>query len=273
MPTRQQTAQRVIQLFESALYPQGLQPETAWLGIYQVLLWCEAVEGDDALPHIIDTDKLRSASAGRSRNVRWVERARKVKDCLAEAIGCSPQALTSQIDRLMQSAGYRGVQRQNPLGIAFAELIRHILFRFGTTALEYHTEVPADEVFPGVQLQSRSKRPSIDIVALRSGRPAAVISTKWSIRHDRLTDVIDESISYRSAAMRLGIKLPCIFVTNEFDPARLDKVLSSDVLAFVVHVCPRLVTEVCGLNGRLGKLEDIPFLVQQTHHWAGSANP
>ncbi len=273
MPTRQETGERASELFERAVYPQGLQPETAWLGVYQVLFWCEDMEGGGSLPHIIDTDKLRPSATGGPRSARWVERARKVRDYLAEAIGCSPEALPDLTDRLMQSTGYRGVQRQNPLGIAFAELIRHILSRFGAAALEYRTEVPAGELFPGVQLQSRSKRPSIDIVASRSGRPAAVISTKWSIRHDRLTDVIDESFSYRSAAMRLGIKLPCIFVTNEFDPARLDKVLSSDVLAFVVHVCPRLVTEVCGLNGRLGELKDIPFLVQQTHHWLDSGKP
>ncbi len=272
MPTRRETAERVRELFERAVYPQGLQPETAWLGIYQVLLWCEVVHGSGSLPHIIDTDKLRPSATGSPRSAKWVERARKVKCHLAETIGCSSEALPGLVDRLMRSTGYLGVQRQNPLGIAFAELIRHILYRFGAAALEYRTEVPAGELFPGVQLQSRSKRPSIDIVALRSGSPVALISTKWSIRHDRLADVIDESISYRSAAMRLGIQLPCIFVTNEFDPARLDKVLSNDVLAFVAHVCPRLVTEVCGLNGRLSELKDIPFLVQQTHHWAGPAN-
>jgi len=44
-----------IQVFENAEYPSGLSAATAWLGIYQTLLWYEPVhwlEFDD-LPHII----------------------------------------------------------------------------------------------------------------------------------------------------------------------------------------------------------------------------
>lgn len=43
MPSKEQTVDEAIRLFEAAHYPGELTPETAWLGIYQVLLWYEQV--------------------------------------------------------------------------------------------------------------------------------------------------------------------------------------------------------------------------------------
>lgn len=59
MPTREQTVADAIAIFENAEYPLGLTPSTAWLGIYQALLWYEPVNwvGFSDLPHIIDADK------------------------------------------------------------------------------------------------------------------------------------------------------------------------------------------------------------------------
>lgn len=65
MPTREQTIIDAIQIFNNAAeYPSGLSEATAWLGIYQTLLWYEPVGslGFSELPHIIDADKLRSPS-------------------------------------------------------------------------------------------------------------------------------------------------------------------------------------------------------------------
>jgi hypothetical protein len=43
MPTREQTIADAIRVFENATFPPGLSPATAWLGIYQALLWYEPV--------------------------------------------------------------------------------------------------------------------------------------------------------------------------------------------------------------------------------------
>ena len=46
MPTRGQTIDEAIKLFTGAQYPNGqISKEHAWLGIYQVLLWYESVDG------------------------------------------------------------------------------------------------------------------------------------------------------------------------------------------------------------------------------------
>jgi len=256
----------VTRLFDDTT--EACDIEKAWLAFYSVLLWYERVGQCDRLPHIIDADKLKpSCSSAKERLGIWAERATKVNMFLATQFSCKPEEVEPRVDKLMKTPAYCGIQRQNPLGIAFAELVRHLLARFGSQRIEYRAEVRAEDLFPGVKLQSRSKNPRIDVVAFKSNVPVALISTKWSFRHDRLTDVIDESLSYRAAARRIGLKIPCVFVTNEFDPARLDKVLTCDVLAFVAHVCPKLVTDICGLNGRLAELKDLPYLVKQTHSW------
>ena len=264
MPTRKQIAEIVKRQFDNT--PAGSLIETAWLAVYQVLLWHETFDSQTYLPHIIDADKLRPRKLGLKPNI-WAERAANINSFLAQQLASKLDDVHSLCDLLMCSPEYKGRQRQNPLGIGFSELICHILRKFGSENIEYKTEYPARQLFPGVQLQSRSKNPSIDVLALKNGVPVAIITTKWSIRHDRLTDVIDESISYRSAAMRCGLKVPVFFVTNEFDPARLDKVISNEYVEAVVHVCPKLLLDVCGLNGRLTQLKDLPHLVNLTSKW------
>jgi len=263
MHARERTARRAVDLFEQCTYPGGQSASTAWLGIYQVLLWYGPAGTQGALPHIIEADKLRAKTGAQ----QWVRRARRLEVYLARNLGCEPAEVANRVDLLMRLPGYVGLQRQNPLGMAFAELVAYVLRKFGDRKLLYRTGAPAREVFPAVHLQTRSRRPRIDVAAFRNGKPAAIITTKWSIRHDRLADVIDEGISYKSAAMRTGLKLRFFFVTNEFDPARLDKVLGSGVPDALVHVHPPAVTDVCQLDERLRNLRDLPFLVSDSSDW------
>ena len=55
MPSREQTVRDAIRIFEHADSPFGLTAVTAWLGIYQTLLWYEPVNwvGLTQLPPII----------------------------------------------------------------------------------------------------------------------------------------------------------------------------------------------------------------------------
>jgi len=261
MPSRRTTRERAIELFQGADYPEGLDHSTAWLGIYQVLLWLVPTQHHGTLPHIIEADKFRSESSP------WVSRSLCIRSHLCELLKCDEQTLRAKVDLLMQCPGYVGLQRQNPLGIASGELIAHVMSKFGDQALVIRTEVPATELFPGVQLQSRSRNPRVDIVAFRSGRPVAIISTKWSVRHDRLVDIIDEAISYKTAAVRTGREIPCFFVTNEFDPARLDKLIGAQVVDAVIHVHPDLFTKICGLNDRLLLMKNLGYLCATSHCW------
>src|SRR4030042_552751 len=86
--------QLALTLFRNAIYPEGLTGVTAWLGIYQVLLWYENVnfENINALPHIIDADKLRPPSYRPSKSDLsiWQKRALAVELYLAQQFHCQP---------------------------------------------------------------------------------------------------------------------------------------------------------------------------------------
>ena len=57
------------------------------------------------------------------------------------------------------------------------------------------------------------------------------------------------------------------FVTNEFCPARLDKLIGAIVLDGVVHVNPNLLTDLCGLNDRLRQLKALSELCSLSRQW------
>lgn len=278
MPTREQTIADAIRVFESADYPSGLSKESAWMGVYQALLWCEPVNwlGISELPHIIDADKLRPSSPAKRRswtNVSiWQKRAQAVGVYLAEQLGCTADDLPSKTDLLMRLPQYEGMQRQNTLGIAFSGVIRHILEKLGSSEISYETEVEATRIFPGITLPGRSAAPRIDVLATGNGIPRAIISAKWSVRHDRLNDITNECPIYKAAyeriyrgASRRG--LPYYVITNEYDPARLNKMLSDTCVDSVVHVHKPAVTGVCGMDGRLVHLVDLADFVSSTSAW------
>jgi hypothetical protein len=278
VPSREQTIADAIQIFENADYPSGLSPVTAWLGIYQTLLWYEPVNwsGFSDLPHIIDADKLRPASPAKKRTWKkpnaWQQRAQAVGEYLAQQMGCPIDSVPHKTDLLMKQPDYEGMQRQNPLGIAFAGMVKQALEKFGPAALSYETEVEASTIFPGITFPGRSGTPRIDLLAKQSGIPRAVISTKWSVRHDRLSDITNECPVYKAAYERIyrqarRARFLYYVATNEYDPARLNKILDDSCIDGVVHVHKAAVVEVCKLDGRLTRLIDLADFITSTAAW------
>jgi len=278
MPTREQTIADAVRIFDNAEYPSGLSTDTAWLGIYQALLWYEPVNwvGFTDLPHIIDADKLRPSSPAKKRAWTkpqvWQKRAEAFGAYLAEQLACPASDLSSKTDLLMRQPDYEGMQRQNSLGIAFPGLVKHILEKFGIATLSYNTEIEATRIFPGVKVPGRSSAPSIDLLATDGDIPQVVISAKWSLRHDRLNDITNECPVYKAAYQRIyrqtrRAKLLYYVVPNEFDPSRLNKVLDDTCVDGVVHMHKAAVTQVCKLDGRLAQLTDLADFIKNTASW------
>ncbi len=271
MPTIGKTVEDALRIFSRAVYPMGLTPQTAWLGIYQGLLWYEPVKLGPytSLPHIIDADKLRPSKSRRTKRQpfkpsAWQKRAETVERYIAEQLGCAANQVQGKVDQLMRMTGYRGLQRQNSLGIACIGVIKHVLETFGSRQLTYDMEVNAASVFPGITMPGRSTSPSIDILIQKGGFPRAIVSAKWSLRHDRINDITNECPIYKAASMRSRKPLAFYVVSNEFDPARLSKVLADDCIDGLAHVHKPLVTSVCQLNGRLDSMLDLSDLIEAT---------
>ena len=165
------------------------------------------------------------------------------------------------------------MQRQNTLGIAFPGLVKYLLEKFGSKQISYQIEVDADSVFAGIKFPGRSGAPRIDLLAKRSDIPAVIISTKWSVRHDRLNAITNECPVYKTAYQRIYRQvrsdpgLRYYVVTNEYDPSRLNKMLDDSCVNGVVHVHKPAVISVCGLDGRLTRLKDLSQFISETTSW------
>jgi hypothetical protein len=186
---------------------------------------------------------------------------------MAEQWGVYPTDVPGLVDRLMKLAAYTSLQRQNILGSAFAGLVKHALEVFGSQDVTYELEVSGDEAFPGVELPTRTGEPFIDILVRKGGRNRGIISTKWSIRHDRINDLTSECRAYKNAARFTDTEIFYCVATNEYDPARVEKPLSDRCIDAVVHVNKPLVTAVCSLDGRLGQLLDLSELIARSGQW------
>ncbi len=278
MPTREQTINDAIQIYENALSLTSQSLAYAWLGIYQSLLWLEPIDwlGFTELPHIIDADKLRPNSLSRKASWKkvsiWQQRAEGIRQYLARQLMCSIEDLPSRLDLLMKQPNYDGKQRQNTLGIAFAGLIKHSLEKFGSNRITYEIEVDPGTIFRGITFPGRSNTPRIDILAIQNGIPCAIISSKWSLRHDRLNDITNECPVYKAAYERIyrGNRLRHLrfyVATNEFDPARLNKILDDSCVDGVIHVHKPGLVNICQLDGRLEQLIDLVDFVNMTPSW------
>lgn len=277
MPTREETYQIAAEIIEEALARYGNNPEHVWKGIYTALLWYEHVEPGLSLPHIIDADKLRAPRARRGQGILqkpprsmgiWRRRAEAVNIELARELGFPASSVASKVDRLMRHPAFSGLQRQNPLGTAFTSAIVFALERFGSPRLQYESEVLASDLFPGIRLPGRSTSPRVDISATTSHKLRAIISAKWSLRHDRINDLTSECPIYKGVAYQMWRFRPSYnVVTNEFDPARLNKLLSDPCVDHVFHINKHMVTSVCGLNDRTRQLLDIADLIRLTKGW------
>lgn len=266
----------VIGEFDNAQWPLGSATlEHAWLGIYQVLWWYA-----HGYLHIREANDLRKKTI-------WQSRAREAEQYIADALGVSSEALPDLVDRMMQLPRWQSecetpdmtgeaMQRNNPLGHGLRMLVSEVLTRWGNPQFSYPEESVATNFFPGIQMPGRSTTPRMDVAAVSKNRPKAVISCKWSIRHDRISDPTNECTQYKAAA--INIQLMDLFyclVTNELDGKRLDKVLNQPCVDALVHVHLPLAEFMNGGGTELmqeakthGRLVDLTGLAALTHNWS-----
>jgi hypothetical protein len=229
------------------LAPRLASPDDAWKGIYEALLWFE-----HDVPHIMDANYLKRGA--------WRARAERVHQELAHRLDCAVPDLPLRVDRLLRSALFpEPPQRQNPLGIGFVTALFQLLEHFSSARYEFRSEEDiGTTVFPGISEAPRSKP---DVVVVSGSKEIAVISAKWSLRHDRLKDLSDECDYFK----RLRPSLRFHAVTNEFNPARLRKVLQSYCIDSLFHVCrPLLLVAIDGEHHPdLLQVKDLPELLTQ----------
>ncbi len=252
----------IIGEFDASIFPSGAPNLTeAALGIYQVLMYYDPPTG---LLHINESNELAKPA--------WAQRAGLAANYLATQLGVTPATLPNYVDRMMKLVRWQGKQRHNPLGNGLRTLVADVLRRFGGQTLRYDQEVDATRIWPGITLPGRSARPKLDVLIRKATRPRAVVSCKWSIRHDRVSDPTNECTAYKSAAIQQQIPLFEYYVlTTEFSAARLEKILNQPCVDGLIHVHEPLLTTIAGPAAlpvtSHPKFRDLTQFVTATQGW------
>jgi hypothetical protein len=254
--------------------------DNAWLAISQLLMTCKVWRDHQwvnlpvmppGCPVLMESNNYRLTKGGQpNRNVRD---ATAVRDYMAARLGVSPEAMVDHLGRYFGEPGISHLQPNNPRGHGFRSLIAETLSRFGDPALRIDEEVKAHELFPGQPLQTRSDDPKIDIVVHRGPLLVAMVSTRWTYRHDRV-DMIDEAHAYVPPARHQNPHCTFYGATAEIVTARLRKVLRETeavqqhgVITGLVHLHAPIASSVIGRNGDLVHLVDLVDFVNQSYSW------
>lgn len=255
----------VVQAFDSAVYPAGVGQtlDTAWLGVYQTLWWYE-----HGVLHLREANDLKKPI--------WQARAANVEAYVASAMGIPSSQLQTHVDLMMNLPRWKGMQRNNPLGNGLRILFSELCERFGNPIFQYPEEEDATKWFPGITMPGRSKKPKLDVAVVRKadGQPQAVLSCKWSYKHDRISDPTNECVQYKNAAGSLqNYNLKYFVLTNELSVARLDKVLDQPCVDGLIHVHLPTVklsekhSSLMDYAIQTGKLMDMTDFVRGTTNW------
>jgi hypothetical protein len=219
MPTRSQ----ILTTLEQYLEQWVVIPDDAWLAIYRLLL-----DYEHGVPRITDSNRLVKGA--------WRARAKMVESALAKSLGIAEDRVQEQVDVLMKKTYASGTQRMNPIGIALACCIVHLSKKFGASRFEWQMEAKiGTDIFPGL---TGFRRQSVDIAAFENSQLYAAISSKWGVRHDRIRDPQEEADTYKE--QEPSIKF--VVVTNEFDSARLSKLIRYPAIDGVYHLRRELVS-------------------------------
>ncbi len=272
---RSPNAQVAVELYNELLQKYRWNSDTAWQGIARLLLSCDIwVAGWHAFRNVVvyrESNDFKEGVRGTPNAV--LRRAEDLSSYLAAELGIERANLCKEIGLYWRQPKICNMQPHNLVGHAFRSLIVNVLQQFGDSSIVYEEEVDPYKEFPGFHFFTRSKDPSIDIVARRGKQTVALISSRWRFRHDRV-DVVEEALAYASAAHRHNPNCDLIAAVGEFAPNRLDKILSacppsspSPALQATVHFAPKLITEGLHENGRLAHLKGLDWLIARTHEW------
>jgi hypothetical protein len=131
----------------------------------------------------------------------------------------SPEQWQLLVQRIRQYLAVEN-KRKNLVGEGFEDVITHVVRRTsGVPALDVRTRVLLHDL-PGFNREKSGQKPNkVDVAVLRPGR-RILVTAKWSVRADREKQFATDFGDYVAAESE-GKPFEYVFVTNEFDPARL----------------------------------------------------
>ncbi|YAL83308.1 hypothetical protein ACMYYO_00450 [Dermacoccaceae bacterium W4C1] len=231
----------VTDLVDNTLPPLlgDLTPKTAWAYVYAITLWAENVGGKDYL-HIVEADKLRS-KAGRDLADRA---AAYLAANLVPGRPCDPFSLIDHIGRAYiaerANQGFGPPQKKrdpNVTGAAFETSLQVII---GKLCAVTPSRTPDLRTLQGFELAPVGYHSKPDLVLFGPRDFRLLISTKWTLRKERIGTYLHESYFYRRRRPDLQIA----FGVNEFQPNILRHLSTDPLVDRVYHVNKRMLLEL-----------------------------
>lgn len=174
-----------------------------------------------------------------------------VKDVLGDHLGDEPSPETWErlVQRIRQYLALEN-KRKNLVGEGFEDVLAQVVRRAcKRDDLETHTRRILHDL-PGFNRARTGEKPNKVDVAVVAPATRALITAKWSVRADREKQFVTDFADYIAAESDRK-PFEYIFVTNEFDPARLMRAceqLSGNALMFnrVVHISTEAIKATYG---------------------------
>lgn len=155
----------------------------------------------------------------------------------------SPKPSAQQWQELVQRIrAYLALEnkRKNLLGEGFEDVIAQIVRRsIGNLPFEVHTRSPLQELPGFSNTRNGEKNNKVDVAIIRPDR-RILVTAKWSVRADRERQFVSDYNDYVYAESH-SKPWEYVFITNEFDPARLKRACdqlagNSRMFSHVVHI-------------------------------------
>jgi hypothetical protein len=141
-------------------------------------------------------------------------------------------------------------KRKNLVGEGFEDVLSHVIrLTCAGSSVEVHTRRMLHDI-PGFNRARHGEKPNkVDVAVVRPGR-RTLVTAKWSVRADREKQFATDFNDYANAESD-GKSFEYVFVTNEFDPARLmracDKLaVNAPMFTHVVHISTDAVKATYG---------------------------
>ena len=273
-------AELAVAMFDDIMAANAWGLDRAWLAIAKLLMTCE-VWRDTAwrnlgvmppgTPVLMESNNYKLTRTGGPNS--YMRNAIDVRDYIANELGTQPASLCDELGIYFRHPQVSHLQPNNLRGHAFRSLIAQTISLYGDPALEIREEHDAHDLFPGIPLATRSQDPKIDITVSRNGLLVAIVSVRWTYRHDRV-DMLDEAHSYVPPARRQNPQSGFYGATAEFGVARLAKVIEQSepeqpqgIVRGLVHLHAPLPREVVGHNGILANMLDLTQFVRNSVNW------
>ncbi|MEJ7893871.1 MAG: hypothetical protein WKF94_14660 [Solirubrobacteraceae bacterium] len=144
-------------------------------------------------------------------------------------------------------------KRKNLLGRGFEDVLAGVIQRIEGPKPEILQTQAALEGIPGFRsVRSGDKAEKVDLWIAPPGGGRVLVSAKWSVRADREKQMRGDFLTY-VAANEIRAPFEFVWITNEFDPARLVANATNTegnrwLLDAVVHICPQALRVVHQLD-------------------------